>query len=166
MATDWRNAYAIQARSDFSLLKRCLKEYPVGASQCDIIHYLQMVTEKISKALTTSPAAIDPPLMKHFAFVSFVILAKRNLALQKACGFNHIHKYKAYLRSLMPIADEIEKLYPRKDRYHQNSEYPWQNKLSQQILAPAEDSFDGYWTPSALKVRKLQDFIESCFKIL
>ncbi|MEW6366476.1 MAG: hypothetical protein AB1714_17760 [Acidobacteriota bacterium] len=148
------------------MLKRLLDDYPVRSKQCDILHYVQTVTEKISKALTTPPGSPDPPQMVHRAFLDFIRRARTNMQLQRVCGFGGHRQYGQYLQSLDAIAREIEDLMPIKDRYHANPEYPWEIKASHRVIAPSEHYFGDLWNPASPKMRKLRTFIESCIDIL
>ena len=69
MAMDWRTAYFQQARSDYDMLLRLLKEENVP--ECQRLHYLQMATEKLAKGFLTQPGGPRYPKV-HDAFVRFV----------------------------------------------------------------------------------------------
>lgn len=116
--------------------------------ECHPLHYLQMATEKLSKAfLLATRGSFE---RSHVAFSSIVeALQRRDTAGRM--GWDEFKSYKLFLRRLKPLFREIEELHPDigprqagggpKDG--PNVEYPWQvpNTHSDNWQAPATHNF-------------------------
>ncbi len=115
----WHEAYLLQARSDWQVFQ-ILQQQPV--EECHSLHYLQMVTEKLGKAFLiaggNAPAKV---YTSHKAFVRFLQVVAYNSDLQKQLRMTR-PQLRAHIRSLLPIADEIEKLAPALARGRPNTE--------------------------------------------
>lgn len=123
MAADWRTAYFQQAKSDYGMLLKLLKEDNVPL--CHSLHYLQMTTEKLAKGFRTPPGGPRPAKV-HDAFTNFVKkYARLDPNLQRACGFTNVAQYSKYLEGLRDLAQKVEDLSPEGDD-HPNPEYPWE----------------------------------------
>jgi hypothetical protein len=105
----WQLAFLKQARSDWETYQRI--DDPTWPT-CHRLHFLQMATEKLAKALLV---ADDVPLDKithtHAAFVKFMRVARKNHNLQKELGMTY-PQIIAHFNRLLPIAREIEMLAP------------------------------------------------------
>jgi len=133
----WSEAYLLQVRSDWQIYQT--QQQPV--SDCHSLHYLQMATEKLGKAFLiaggNASASVHTSLVSfarnsalasktnHKAFVRFLQVAAHNPDLQRLLQMNR-RQLRAYIRSLLPIADEIERLAPALARGGPNAEYPWE----------------------------------------
>lgn len=159
MASDWRSAFFLQARSDYDLLRRLMRE---ETPLCQRLHYLQMVTEKLSKGFRT-PAGSLPQDVTHEVFVRFIDTAKTNSLIQRATGLSRSDQYRSYLESLKPVARDIQDLAPTRAIQRPNPEYPWEQAGG--VIAPTEYDFPQlqFHLP---RVRKMLIFIEQCFTIL
>lgn len=161
MPMDWRTAYFQQAKSDYDMLLRLLKEDDIPS--CQILHYLQMTTEKLAKGFLIAPGGSRYP-KTHDAFARFVKkYARLNPDLQWACGCVNVSQFGAYLDGLRDLAQRIEDLSPEGDD-HPNPEYPWeQNGL---IIAPISYPFpDLDLRQQSAKMTKLLKFIAACFTL-
>lgn len=93
MPHTWRSATLRQARSDYEMLRRLLSDNDVDV--CQVLHYLQMTTEKLAKAFLTPPGGRYPNT--HNAFAEFVRVVKRRREFQAACGFSQAIAFRAYM---------------------------------------------------------------------
>jgi hypothetical protein len=163
MPMDWRTAYLKQARSDYEMLQKLLKDGDVPT--CQRLHYLQMTTEKLAKGFLTQPSGERPPKI-HDAFLKFVTkTAQLNPSLQRACHFKNSQSegYKNYLNGLREIAKKIEDLSPEGGD-HPNPEYPWEQDGN--ILLPLTYPYaDLDLRQQSAKMDKMLKFIEACFRI-
>src|SRR5207244_3612929 len=80
--------------------------------QCHRLHFFQMVTEKLAKALMTSPSAIDPPKNIHAALVRMLQVIKRRPEIRSQLGFTSIFAFNSYIDSLLDIANRVQALAP------------------------------------------------------
>lgn len=157
MPHNWRTATLRQARSDYEMLRRLLSDNDVDV--CQVLHYLQMTTEKLAKAFLTPPGGRYPNT--HNAFAEFVRVVKRRREFQAACGFSQAIAFRAYMDGLLPLAQAVEDLSPDGGD-HPNPEYPWY--VGGMILVPAEYAFPGL-SLSSPKMLKLLEFIAVCFSL-
>jgi hypothetical protein len=133
-----------QARADHGVLLLLRRQ---KAEACHQLHYLQMVTEKLGKAYFWRSGR--PPRMSHASFVRFLqALDDRPSAeteLVAAClGFARGHDLGAWIRSVAPLAYEMERLAPRlAGPDGPNAEYPWPHSAPAQ--APINFPFP-IWT--------------------
>lgn len=161
MSLDWRAAYFQQARSDYDMLLKLLKEEDIPLCHC--LHYLQMTTEKLAKGFRTRPGA-GPYTKTHTAFATFVRkYAVLNSELQIACRIPNDAQYALYLNGLSDLAKKIEELSPDGGD-HPNPEYPWQQGA--EILVPVSYPFaDLDLYQQTAKMAKLLKFITRCFEV-
>jgi len=133
----WQLAFLKQARADWETYQRI--DDPTWPT-CHRLHFLQMASEKLGKALL---AGGDMPLERithtHAAFVKFIRIARKNHNLQKELGMNY-SQITAHFNRLLPIAHEIEMLAPTLAHDGPNPEYPWFDN-SGHILVPIDYSF-------------------------
>ena len=150
----WHDAYLLQARSDWQIF-RTLQQQPV--EECHSLHYLQMATEKLGKAFLiaggNAPALVQT---SHKAFVRFLQVVAYNSDLQKQLRMTR-PQLRTHIRSLLPIADEIEKLAPALAHGGPNAEYPWATPTGT-VQAPATYRFtlsNQLRTPKGIKLLTL-----------
>lgn len=133
----WANAYLEQARSDWETHEVVAQN---ACAACHELHYLQMTTEKLGKAvLLRGGARLDNVNTTHKTFVRFLQVAARNPSLRQAFQFNAC-QLQAYVREVLPIAYQIERLVPALAHSGPNAEYPWETP-SQEVITPASYDF-------------------------
>jgi hypothetical protein len=133
----WANAYLEQARSDWDT-RRLIVENACAA--CHELHYLQMTTEKLGKAvLLRSGAKLDDLSTTHKAFVRFLRVAARNSGLRQEFQFN-ARQLQAYVTGILPVANQVERLVPALAHDGPNAEYPWETP-SGEVKVPASYAF-------------------------
>jgi hypothetical protein len=133
---DSQKHYYEQALSDLDIYKllRREKKHP-----CHILHYLQMLTEKLGKAFAYGKP--DLPLKSHTGFQRFVqsLSSKRNI--WKALDYPRLEDFSKYLREVNLLATQIERLAPSECGAGPNPEYPWPPPPDQPIQPPANFDF-------------------------
>jgi hypothetical protein len=122
-AMDWRTAYLTQAKSDYAMLLKLIRE---EAPLCHRLHYLQMTTEKMAKGFLTNKGGTRYA-KTHDAFVKFVRLAGGRPEFRAASHFTQAGAFVAYVTSLLDTAQNVENLSPDGGD-HANPEYPWKNR--------------------------------------
>jgi len=133
----WQLGFLKQARSDWETYQRI--DDPTWPT-CHRLHFLQMATEKLAKALlVVGDMPLDRITHSHAAFVKFMRVARKNHTLQKELGMTY-SQITAHFNRLLPIAREIEILAPTLAQAGPNPEYPWFDN-SGQILVPVDFSF-------------------------
>ena len=131
----WRKAFLRQAETDYLLFCE-LNEHKKPL--CHQLHYLQMATEKLAKAFTCGPNN-NPPKASHPALVRFLQISKGRPDLRRDLGFQNNSTFRAYIDSLLPLAEKIENLVPEGNHLNKpNSEYPWSNG---HVLSPLDYNF-------------------------
>ncbi|MGQ9625938.1 MAG: hypothetical protein ACUVV0_03420 [Anaerolineae bacterium] len=119
----WSDAYLEQARSDWDAFEViCTSPLP----DCHKLHYLQMATEKLGKALLLAGGTdLDVVRGTHRAFTRFLQIAARNHGLQRELNMTG-PQLQAHIQQLLPIAYDIERLAPALAGGGPNAEYPWE----------------------------------------
>jgi len=138
------NSYQIlwwqQAKSDheaFQLLRR------QGIAQCHLLHYLQMVTEKIAKAYFWHDGSSPPK--SHAGFAKFLralggIQPLDQERIANLFAFTRFKDFQYWIeKPAMPIAYGLERLAPALANNGPNPEYPWPHE--QPEYAPANYDF-------------------------
>jgi hypothetical protein len=148
----WRQSKADHAV--FALLWRA------QVSPCHLLHYLQMVTEKLAKAFFWRSGS--PPSKKsHVAFVKFLRylaavrhdVPQRRIANLFAC--RRFSDFQGRVRAVLPIAYELERLAPNLANDGPNPEYPW--PFVRPLVAPVDHDF-AVW--SSLKLSQGRDLVK------
>src|SRR5439155_1098362 len=116
-----------QAKSDhavFVLLRRA------GVHECHMLHYLQMTTEKVSKAYLWR-SGVAPPL-SHVGLMPFLqALLSRGLGRKERQRIAAVFDYPrpedmaAWVRQVSPLAHQLQSLTPDLSNNGPNTEYPW-----------------------------------------
>jgi hypothetical protein len=133
----WAEAYLDQARSDWDA-RGIVSEG--GCPACHELHYLQMATEKLGKAvLLKSGETLENVNTTHKAFVRFLRVAPKNPSLRQTLNLS-ARQLQAYVNNVLPIADQIERLAPKLACGGPNAEYPWETP-HKRIIAPASHGF-------------------------
>ena len=132
-----------QAQSDQTVLVSLRRN---GAAACHQLHYLQMVTEKLAKAYFWESG--NPPRRTHAVLVQFLrslggVPQSKRQRITDALGFGRFDDLQNWLREVLPLAYELQKLAPNLAQDGPNPEYPWQQVAPQ--FAPVSFEFD-LWT--------------------
>jgi len=118
-----------------------------------------MTAEKVAKGFRTAPGAA-PAARSHVAFVDFVRAASSMPQIQHACGIGNHRQFSAYVQSLLPVADVLERLAPVLAGDGRNAEYPWEH--AGRVTAPAEDGFPDINVRRDPRAMKLMQFLSCC----
>lgn len=166
MAKNWRSAYFKQAKSDYQILLLLLDQTNVPL--CQVLHYLQMTTEKMAKGFLTRSEHGEYEKV-HDAFVRFVRVSKTRSEVRIICNFAQVSAFINYIDALIPTAQAIENLSPE-GAPHANPEYPWANpdKLAvenDRIITPLTYDFPGLKLTD-LKMRRMLLFLGKCFELI
>jgi hypothetical protein len=147
-----------QARSDldlFIMLRRA------GVHECHVLHYLQMATEKLSKAYLWRSGHAPP--RTHTGFVRFLraLLGRRGELdrIAGVLGFGHREGMDHWARKVQGLAYSLQNIAPAEAGDGPNPEYPWPHDTPAHF--PAGHSFD-LWNQltNTGHGRKLIEFIE------
>jgi hypothetical protein len=129
------------------------------------LHYLQMVTEKLSKAFQASPNDTEAPATSHVAFVRFLQTLKGRPDIRQQLGYTDGKVFQSFINSLLDLAHRIQKLAPAAARLtHPNSEYPWLDLRTNQVVAPADYDFPEF-TPDSSAMVKLEKLVRDILRI-
>ncbi len=131
-----------QARSDHAVLVLLRRQ---GVAPCHQLHYLQMVTEKISKAYFWQSGA--PPKKSHAGFGLFMRLLLQVPRAQRqqiadTFKFRRFEDFQNWTRTALPLVYELERLAPALAHDGPNPEYPWPQNTPKNV--PAKFDF-GVW---------------------
>ena len=161
----WAEAYLEQARSDWEAYKLIARN---ACGDCHGLHYLQMTAEKLGKAvLLRSGGNLSNVVTTHKAFVRFLRVASRNPGLRRSLEVN-ARQLQEYVKNILPVADQIERLAPALANNGPNAEYPWEMP-SRQVVAPAAYVFpvtNELRGPKGRKLLSLIAFILEQFDVL
>ncbi len=114
-----------QARSDLGILILLRRN---AAAPCHQLHYLQMVAEKLAKAYFWRTGT--PPPRNHAGLVTFMrslggVPMERRPYLATSLGFQEFGQLQAWIRLVLPMAYDLERLAPALAQDGPNPEYPW-----------------------------------------
>ena len=149
-----------QSQSDLALFNQ-LRGPNVGAHECHLLHYLQMATEKLSKAYLWRSG--HPPPKSHTGFVRFLkaLLDRPSTELDRIAltlGYKHRNDLDIWVRNVRPLAYALQNIAPAEALNGQNPEYPWPHDAP--THCPADHSFP-LWNElsNTGQGRKLVNFI-------
>jgi hypothetical protein len=150
-----------QARSDLTVFKQLRK---LGAPPCHLLHYLQMATEKLSKAYFWRSGSPTPKA--HTGFVRFLraLLTRSTKELEwisKVLGFARPEDLDKWVATnIKPYAYDLMNLAPAEAHNGPNPEYPWPHEAP--VHSPATYTF-GLWAglSDIGRGRKFMDFIDT-----
>lgn len=113
-----------------------------GIAQYHSLHYLQMVTEKIAKAYFWRSGS--PPPRSHAGFVQFLrflghIRQNDRDRIADLFSFKRFTDFQNWIRAVLPIAYDLERLAPNLARDGPNPEYPWPHARPE--AAPVSHNF-------------------------
>lgn len=125
-----------QAQSDRALFLQLRR---VGARECHLLHYLQMATEKLSKAYLWRSGKAPPK--SHTGFVRFLkaLLDRRTADLQgvaKALGFARPEDLDRWVAHIQHLAYALQNIAPAEAR---NGPNPWPHEAP--VHCPAGHKF-------------------------
>lgn len=128
-----------QAKSDYETFVLIRGQ---GVAQCHTLHYLQMVTEKIAKAYLWRSGS--PPPQSHSGFVQFLRFLGQTRPddrerIANLFTFKRFTDLQSWIRSVLPLAYDLERLAPALANNGPNPEYPWPH--AQPEYAPAGHNF-------------------------
>lgn len=149
-----------QAQSDFALFKQLRG---VGAHECHLLHYLQMATEKLSKAYFWHSE--NPPPKTHTGFFRFLkaLLSRRPASQLKmianVLGFDRPRDLEKWVSNIQQLAYGLQNIAPAEAGNGPNPEYPWPHEAP--AHCPASHSF-ALWAQlsNSGKGRKLMQIID------
>jgi hypothetical protein len=121
----FQEAWWQQARSDHDVFVTLRRQ---GAAACHQLHYLQMVTEKLSKAYFWRSG--KPPPMSHAGFAQFMrflggVRQAERQQIAEVFAFSRFEDFQRWVRTVLPLAYELERLAPDLAQDGPNPEYPW-----------------------------------------
>ena len=131
-----------------------------GMGQCHALHYLQMVTEKLAKAYFWR-AGHAPP-RSHAGFVQFLrflghVHQRDRQRIADLFSFNRFVDFQNWIRTVLPIAYELERLAPDLANDGPNPEYPWPH--AQPKSSPVNHNFPIWDTLTSGRGRDLMRVI-------
>jgi hypothetical protein len=114
-----------QAQSDFDIFARLRR---AGVHECHLLHYLQMATEKLSKAYLWRSG--KPPPKSHIGFLRFLkaILDRRPAEFEriaKLLGFARTADMERWVANIQTLAYDLQNIAPAESQNGVNPEYPW-----------------------------------------
>ncbi|MBI1915188.1 MAG: hypothetical protein HYS12_10685 [Planctomycetes bacterium] len=135
--TEHQRLFLVQARTNFTVFGLFRKDSKLP--RCHTLHYLQMATEMLGKALAWRHG--PPKKQTHRAFVPFLRSLAANRQAQKQLGYQgQNNSWKQFIRKSVPLAERVENLAPALCKDGPNPEYPWPN--AEPETAPAEHTFE------------------------
>jgi hypothetical protein len=135
--TEQHHLFLVQARSNLAVFE--LLRSKSSLPHCHALHYLQMATEMLGKALAWKHG--PPGDKSHRAFVSFLRSLSTNRQAQNQLGFQGKNEnWKHLIRKSVPLAQAIEDLAPSLCKDGANPEYPW--PFASPTKTPAEHVFE------------------------
>ena len=147
-----------QARSDHALF---VQLRGAGVHECHLLHYLQMATEKLSKAYLWRSG--NAPPKSHTGFVRFLrALLDRRAELDRIAnvfGFRRRDDLDNWVRSVQALAYSLQNIAPAEAGDGPNPEYPWPHEIP--AHCPVGHTF-ALWNQltNTGQGRKLMEFVE------
>jgi hypothetical protein len=132
-----------QARSDYEMFSLCRSN---GVPPCHALHYLQMSTEKLNKAYRWRSGDAPPRSHAGLVYLLRFLGQARTPDQDRIAGvfaFKRYVDFQNWIRVVMPIAYELERLAPALAAGGPNPEYPW--PPDRPTTAPADYAFP-VWT--------------------
>ena len=144
-------AYLRQARSDFAVFQLLLEQDRDIVPACHSLHYLQMATEKLAKAVAIVSEVRGFDKYSHVAFSLLQNLLCRADVARKL-GWGDFKAYQSFLKNSTPVFRAVDELSPSVglglpgggSKEGPNSQYPWRARDSHGTFVwcvPAEHSF-------------------------
>lgn len=149
----WREAFRKQAASDFAQFKMFSAQGSL-TPMCHRLQHLQMASEKVAKSFLIGPDD-ECPEFKHRALVRFLRVLPSIPDIRERLRFGTNHKqFKAYIDSLIPLAEQLETLAPLAKDDHMNSEYPWKDRHGK-VVCPAEHDYPEFARQAVVRMQVL-----------
>ncbi len=127
-----------QAQSDHALFVQLRR---AGVHECHLLHYLQMATEKLSKAYLWRSGHAPP--RAHAGFVRFLrALLDRRAELDRIAtvlGFQRQRDMDHWVRNIISLAYSLQNIAPAQAGNGPNPEYPWPHESPAEC--PARHTF-------------------------
>ena len=150
MISDEDQALLVQAKSDLDVFRLLAGQDRAAVPACHPLHYLQMATEKLAKAVQRRMHPQPPDKLSHVAFSQMPFqLRRRDVA--RALGWEQFSQFRGFLRSIRQLCQAIEGLSPAVAGSTRlidspNVEYPWRGRDAQDHkitgwLVPAQEVF-------------------------
>lgn len=150
-----------QSQSDHELFVH-FRSGKVAAHECHLLHYLQMATEKLSKAYLWRSGHAPPK--SHTGFVRFLraLMTRPDGELDNIAsglGFKSQAELLVWVRGALPLAYALQNMAPAEANDGPNPEYPWPHENPTQT--PVGHSFP-LWAQlcNSGQGRKLLSFIQ------
>jgi hypothetical protein len=158
----WRTAFFQQARSDVAIMDYLNEGTVPYAHQ---LHYLQMFSEKLSRALLAAPESAEPPEPTHAALVRMLRALKTRPEIARQLGYRDRQSYRSYIDSLLPFAQEVQALAPIFAGFTRpNPEYPWKVIGTREPIAPCDYEFSEF-NPKRPQMAKLVGLLRDLTRI-
>ncbi len=148
---DQQRAFLAQANSDYEILR-----YLKDKAPCHQLHYLQMCTEKLGKAYfkRQTDTKVDG---SHAFFVKFLRAISASGAARDGLGFKRTESFEDFIRSLLPLAYDLERIVPDLAGEGPNPEYPFPR--SKPTTAPVDYDFSLWRDLQTPRGKRLQSLI-------
>lgn len=160
----WDRAFLAQARSDWEIYR--LLDREKRCERCHCLHYFQMTTEKLSKAILSRGKGGGPlEKLDHYVFVKMLRNSmKHPRRYAVALGLDD-GQYKEIVQKILLLAEAVEDLSPSRGagrgpnpQRKVNAEYPWETPDGR-VVAPAQHSFGLAGELRSAKGRRLQHLV-------
>jgi hypothetical protein len=159
---NWHTAFLVQARSDDEIRRLLNKSQVPYAHE---LHYLQMTWEKLAKGVLLRENGDDLPFkLSHRALVDCLHCVKADPRIRRFLRYKDSSSFTRYINSLIPLAEQIERLAPSLAGTTQpNPEYPWQPLPGGPVEAPARYGFPQF-NPSSWQMKKLDLLLDDLLR--
>lgn len=122
---DAQRLWWLQAQADWALFDHLRLNWAV---ECQLLHYLQMATEKLSKAYFWRSGKTPPK--SHIGFVRFLkaLLDRPRVELTRIAtvlGFRRPEDLERWVVNTQNLAYALQNMAPAEARDGPNPEYPW-----------------------------------------
>ncbi len=155
MSATWQDAYLAQAKADYQVFELLLSQ---EIAACHWLHYLQMCTEKLGKAVALAGGqSYSQVRYSHKSFAQFLRTVARNHAIPEHLKMTS-KALRASVGGVLPVAYAIERLAPALAQDGPNPEYPWETSGGT-VVAPAEYDFSVAADIRKPQGRKLLTFV-------
>lgn len=151
-----------QAKSDYEVFALLVRE---GVAPCHSLHYLQMATEKLAKAYFWRDNSPPPKSHAGFArFLRFVVSQGRDRdRIANLLNFSRFVDLRSWIRAVLPLANDLERLAPALANDGPNAEYPWPYSRPQSV--PVEFEFQAWQElRDTWQGRRLQDVVKRAIR--